>query len=730
MFLLSYAAFGKPTAPACQTAGQLMDLNLSTPRFTQICRTIVDSDPACKKIAPAKRMNCSGKASNEILSSSNLALKAFSCVKGFVWDSMIELGKFVIDLVKSFVQFQVKSYSDMYKILTDSQFRARAIQKAQHSGSKAGKLASAFLNSSAQYFAREFSRNLARHPLNPVQAVGETLLKPLLSFLSEAVQSIIAEYVPQYQCMNGPAKLQTLCKIAGDFIMPPAFVLGFMKTGARGLALLARTHPRQLANFRKKFALMNEVKETTTARRAITVAPRPERSVARMSPQEATAFARREQVVKKLDDPSPGMISAVKPVHGADYSAPVGHEIWAEAGGDLDRPQKLYNENLTRKFPELSYLLSDPDKFAKTMDERFAAQKLLTPDNPHLFDYSEVGLPLLNYMKTSLAERTAGLKEIRRLIKEGKADARTRRIYPLPELETNIAFLDDLAKETQEKLIEGKINYKDTVEMSAWFSQAVANFDTRQLPFTQKRLLDFDRALEAHVEHPIDVAYENYKARKFNLFEPDKESITVGYRNAGPGYEAAYLDKEKLGVILIPSSVEIDCDVLYRLGSRERLSIVGVTNKPILADGFNRPAYDFWLHDVRHETVKLRYKTSYLETNHIPESRVPLLNKRLDAWSLELQQDITKIEDPDVRRAAELIAFNFYHDRGYPVAPSQYVKRPYKYVEYLLQSVLTISGQGSQVKNPLNIRKASAWMENYWKQKIPEEEAFLRNLKE
>jgi hypothetical protein len=119
-----------------------------------------------------------------------------------------------------------------------------------------------------------------------------------------------------------------------------------------------------------------------------------------------------------------------------------------------------------------------------------------------------------------------------------------------------------------------------------------------------------------------------------------------------------------------------------------------------------------------------------LETNHIPESRVPLLNKRLDAWSLELQQDITKIEDPDVRRAAELIAFNFYHDRGYPVAPSQYVKRPYKYVEYLLQSVLTISGQGSQVKNPLNIRKASAWMENYWKQKIPEEEAFLRNLKE
>lgn len=727
------------TANDCRTAGQLMDLNVAAPRFTAICRDIVNSDPACRKIQPEKRMNCSSKANNEILSSADLGSKVFQCLKGFIWDSMYELGKFVVDLVKAFVGFEVRTYTDMFHMLTDSEFRARKIREAQVNAGKAGRFASAFLNSSAQYFAREFPRNMTRHPFDPVAALGETLFRPLMTFLTDAVQSIISEYVPQYQCMNGPAKLHTLCKLAGDFLMPPAFVFSWMKFGTRGLMQLARTAGPKIAKLRNEFRAMNEVREAAAVeRRAITVAedahPRPPHRAETPAPRrpeipephrtQAPAAEPRAEAPREPQPPA-----SIHPVHGADYQAPVGRTIWERSGGNVDEAQRLYGEEMARKFPDLAFLLRDPDQFARTMDERFAAQKLLTPNDPHLFDYHEVGIPLLHYMEKKIPEKIQELTRIRDALRAGTADARTRRFYPLAEVETNLSFLEDLMKETNEKLAAGKITYKDTVELSAWFSQAVANFDARQLPLNQRKLLDFDRALEAHVEHPIDVEYAKYKRREFHLFEPGKESITVGYREAGPGYEAAYNNKDSLGVIIIPSAVEIDCDVLYRLGNRQRLAITGVTKDPILADGFNRPAYDFWLHDVRHETVKYRYKQNYLTNNRIPAAGEEALNHRLDAWSLELQREVSRIEDPDMRRAAELITFNFHHDRGYPVAPSQYLNRPYKYIEYLLHSILTVSGQGSQVRNPLNIRRASRWLEDYWRRKLPEEEAFLNTLR-
>lgn len=710
---------------SCSTAGQLMELPIEN--FKKLCDGVLKQDPACKKIKPEKRMTCSSKEENEILSSSDLGAKAFGCIKGFVWDSMVELGKFIIELIEGLVGLQVKSMVGMYKFMTDSDYREQLIANSKTNTTKAGKLGAAFLKSSGQYFAREFPKNAQKHPLNPMLALGETLLKPISELFAKAAESIIAEYVPQYECMNGPAKLHTLCKVAGEIIMPPAFVLGFMKYGIKGLKTLAKTQAAKISKLKSEFSSINEISDVKKAPSLIVSGP----DYTKASPAQAEKSARAEKRAKK---PQPEVVT------GADYTTKLGAGVFDQAGGAaaktanpekyLDDVQKAYNENLVKRFPDLDYVLKDPDAFMKTMDERFAAQKKLTPDNPHLFDYSEVGMPMLKFMEKSLIEKIDELTEVKRLIESGEATAKMKKTYPLDELNTNLNFLQDLMKETGERLKEGKINYKDTVELSSWFSQAVGNFDTRQLPIYQRKLLDIDRAIEAHIEHPIADEYAKYKKREFRLFEQDKVSVSSGYEKAGPGYEAAVLDKEKLGVLLIPSHVEIDCDVLMRLGSRERLSIVGVTKNPILADGFNRPAYDFWLHDVRHETVKFMRKNGYMEKHNIPADKMDAVNKRMDAWSIELQNEVAKIPNPDMKRAAELIVFNFHHDRGYPISPSQYVKnREGKYIEYLLQTILTVSGQGSQVKNPLNIRKASAWLEEYWKKKMPEEEAFLKSLK-
>lgn len=244
-----------PAAVAeCQTPEQLMSVNLNNKDFTKVCKTIVSQDEGCKKLKPEKRMSCHAKKENQILSSADLLEKAGQCAKGFLWDSMVELGKFVLELIKLLVKAQVSTVTGMIKFLSDSEYREKTIATAQ-SGSRMG---IAFLNSAGLYFNREFSRNLAKNPLNPLAAVGQTLLEPLMKFVTESVQAIAAHYIPQYQCMNGTAKLYTICRVLGDFIMPPLFMFAFLKHGAKGLSVLAKTQGTKISRVRAKFAEANE----------------------------------------------------------------------------------------------------------------------------------------------------------------------------------------------------------------------------------------------------------------------------------------------------------------------------------------------------------------------------------------------------------------------------------------------------------------------------------------
>ena len=250
------------SAPQCDTPEKLMAANVSTRDFTRICRNIVAQDEGCKKLKPEKLMSCSAKKENQILSSAELLSKAGQCARGFLWDSMVDLGKFIFDMIKLLVKAQVNSVTGMIRFLTDSEFRQNTIaasSKALNSGSRLGM---AFLNSAGLYFAREYPRNLAKNPLNPLYAVGETLLAPLLKFVTESVQAIAAHYIPQYQCMNGTAKLYTICRVLGDFIMPPVFMFTFLRSGINGLrALKTGSEAAKVARVQRRFAEANELSD-------------------------------------------------------------------------------------------------------------------------------------------------------------------------------------------------------------------------------------------------------------------------------------------------------------------------------------------------------------------------------------------------------------------------------------------------------------------------------------
>lgn len=258
----------------CDTAGELMKLNISGKQFTDLCQKIVASDPACQKIQPDKRLSCSSKGSNNILNTNNFGSKVLQCVKGFLWDSMVELGKFVWEIIKIAAGAAV---DNVYKFITDSSYR----QKALNAPSKTGALAKSFLRTSGAYFNRELPRNMAKCYGNPMCALGTTLAEPLTKFVSEAVESMVKELVPQYQCMNGAAKLNTICRLAGELVLPPVFLVSFLKHGIYGVRILAKS--RTAARFNVRFAQLNEVRTQRNVTRAAANQAKTKRKVEKRS---------------------------------------------------------------------------------------------------------------------------------------------------------------------------------------------------------------------------------------------------------------------------------------------------------------------------------------------------------------------------------------------------------------------------------------------------------------
>jgi hypothetical protein len=259
----AFAASGRSPA-SCTTPADLMTSGFQGKDFTKICKRLVEQDPGCKKLKAEKRMNCSSRAANNLLSSNDLTERIGQCIKGFAWDSMVDLAKFVIELIKTMVGAQVSTMTGMFKFLSDSEYREKTMAAAKHGAGSGYKLAKAFLNSASLYFAREFPRNLKRSPFNPMLAVGETLFKPLMNFLTESVQQIAAYYIPQYQCMNGTAKLYTVCRTMGEFIMPPTILFTFLKSGVNGLRLLKTgADAAKISRVERRFSEANELREAT-----------------------------------------------------------------------------------------------------------------------------------------------------------------------------------------------------------------------------------------------------------------------------------------------------------------------------------------------------------------------------------------------------------------------------------------------------------------------------------
>lgn len=247
----------------CETAGELMSSNASLQEFQTICQHLVNSDPACLRIVPENRLNCDkGQDSNRLLSSEDILSKVGQCLKGFLWDSLADLGGMIVDIISTLVDVQVKSVKSMAKFLVDDDFRNDALKKLQKSGGEGSKLAMDFLRMASAYFSQEFTRNLYDNDFNLMAALGKTLFEPLVKMLTNAVEGIAHHYISEYQCLNGVAKSNTICKAVGSLVMPPTAIFAFLKGGKAALVALEATSAGKAAvmTSRASFSKLNHLK--------------------------------------------------------------------------------------------------------------------------------------------------------------------------------------------------------------------------------------------------------------------------------------------------------------------------------------------------------------------------------------------------------------------------------------------------------------------------------------
>jgi hypothetical protein len=378
-----------------------------------------------------------------------------------------------------------------------------------------------------------------------------------------------------------------------------------------------------------------------------------------------------------------------------------------------DHAYEILNADIAAQFeqPELKWILRDPDKFFAEIEQRFEAQKALTPKTPYQFDYSEFGMPLLKDMDAQLHTKIEQLRGMRQKIRWNKKGGQ--------ELDTMIAYLNDLSKEVDSRSASGKISYQDLYELSYFFSRATGHFDARAQNPIQKLYLWSDNYLAGYEQYSADKEYDLYKKRKFSVFT--KEAKTGGFIRTADQFEQAFLDPDKLRMIIVPTNAALNRDIFMRL-NHHHIYFIGVTDTPIGADGIDRPGGHFWNHDIRHSTVMYAKREAYFKSLNLTPEKEAELKRQMDIWYLDLLDRIKNIQDPKVRDAVIFLQFNYQHEKGFPLEPSAYKDPRANKDPYLLYSMMETNKQKT-IFGPQYINYAYKWLKAFWDSKIPEQRA-------
>ncbi|MES2802178.1 MAG: hypothetical protein V4654_06770 [Bdellovibrionota bacterium] len=388
---------------------------------------------------------------------------------------------------------------------------------------------------------------------------------------------------------------------------------------------------------------------------------------------------------------------------------------------------EFLNQQMSQHYPHLKFVVENPDVFVAKMRERFNEQKIKTPNDPYMFDYSELGMPLVKDLVKDLDTWKAEL-DVKISKQSLNKDLFSR--HQVKEMQILSDYSTALSKEAAGYLLTGKVTYKQIIEFAYFYARMRGSLEARtQTPLLRLYLFIDRTILNGH--HPKSAAqeYNHYLKRRFSVFTG--KGFSPGFREAAAPFAKASFNPEKLETVWIPTNAPLERNIFMRLLSRD-INFIGVTNTPILADGILRPSSDFWAHDARHESVKFFLLKNYKLKKELTQNQAEQLSINIDKWLVELNHEVANVENKELRGAIELLIFSYHHDRGFPLIPSVYLT-PNKQVFYtiVLYAMQKTAGEEVQFSNPSqNLKAANIWLKDFWLKRVGEEKAFLDKLEE
>jgi hypothetical protein len=387
---------------------------------------------------------------------------------------------------------------------------------------------------------------------------------------------------------------------------------------------------------------------------------------------------------------------------------------------------KLTYARLANKYPAISFMIKDPKKFMDLISRRYNAQKAKHPTKALHFDYSEIGLPVVDDIVKKVDAKISELTHLNKAVEN--ASSVKQFLHRNKQYGIALEYLFMVKQEATAYKNGQKISYQCLIELSYFYTRIIGYYD--RFSYWSKKIqsspINISENYNGYKKMTVEEELENYKRRNFQLFPLKTKATTMSL------YEPEFLhafNSNKLPFILVPSHYAYGSEIFHYLNNFD-IFIVGVIDKNVGADSFIMNSGLFWLHDLRHSTLMWWRKVNYRA--QLSTSQQKAINLKMAEWRTELLTRINHVIDEDLRGALKYYLQIYHHDNGYLFVPSEFnmqkihrmVKFTY-FVQWVTDQLFFKAG-----KKPFKkFDEAHKWLTIFWKEKIQVEDDILQHTK-
>jgi hypothetical protein len=388
------------------------------------------------------------------------------------------------------------------------------------------------------------------------------------------------------------------------------------------------------------------------------------------------------------------------------------------------------NLKLAKAYPKFKTMLSDPQKYFNDMTARFEIQKKLSPESPYDFEFSEWALPLFSEMHGLLTIKRAEVAGELSRMSSGQLGRLWNR-KKIADIKVGLEFYDLLLQELESHQKKGFVTYRETFELSYFYSRASGLFDIsvlKRLNLRDRLTLKLDEYTEGFEEQSVRDELERYRRRDLVLF--DKKSPIATWQAAAKPFETAVFDKTKLEVLILPTTEALDRDIFIHLMSSE-IYLVGVTTSPIAADGYLRPGSLFFMHDLRHSSFMYYRNLLYRQKYGLTRAQVDELSRMMAEYVEQFDAELTQIADRNLVGAIIYYSFNQHHEGGYHFSPANYQSNNAFHAPFILYAQMKMAGQNTHGFDSVkDIVRARKWVQDFWLKRVASEKLLLEKFEQ